>query len=241
MDWHRIRQLLCDARRFSEVDGGCSVIADTMMPSGGVIEIFMQPDHDLLTLHDGGAAFDELAREGREVRSLRGARNLLGEIGLRLTDEGTIFMDRVAIDKVAVGVAVLADASQRTAQYLLQHAVRQPRVRLDQRVKDTLMKRFPLGKSEYVFDGKRRQHVFDFGTSLDGKTLLVEAVTPELSSIGAAILKSIDAHSAERGNPWPILIYDSDDDWDSASLGLLSDNAHTMAFSNLASGNLVLA
>lgn len=241
MDWQQIRQALCDGRHFSSTARGYSAIADTMMPSGAVIEVFMQADHQYVTLHDGGAAFDELARHGREVRTLRGVRNLLREIGLRVTDDGTIFMDRVEPENVAGALAVIADASLRSAYYLLQHAAPLHRVRLDRRVKDILRLQFPNGRAEYSFEGKRRQHTFDFGFELDQHVILVEAVTPDITSISSAIVKSMDATNADRGRARPILVYDRDDEWNSADLGLLSDHGKAVAFDRLTQADWLLA
>lgn len=242
MDWQSVKAALCEGRRFTATARGYSVIADTMMPSGGVIEIFLQSDRELLTLHDGGAAFDELARNGLEARSLSGVRRLADEIGCRLNDDGALFMDRVPIGKIAGSVAVLADLSLRSALFLQQHAAKRRRSNLDARIQATLILRFPEGRANYIFQGRRRQHSFDFGYEAEGHTVLVEAVTPESATINAAIVKSMDSSKAEEGRAFPILVYDASDGWNSDALGLLAySGGRVLSIDYLREGDLLEA
>ena len=72
--------------------------------------------------------------------------------------------------------------------------------------------------------------------------MLVEAVTPESATINAAIVKSMDALSAEDGAAWPVLVYDSGDGWDSDKLGLLNyAGGSVMSFDHIGQGNLLEA
>lgn len=222
MDWQAIRQAICEGRRFEETQKGRSVVADTMMPSGHVIRIYMRADHDKLVLHDDGAAFDELAAQGREATSLSGVRHLLSEIDLRLDETGTIFMDRLDPANVAAGIAILADASLRAAQFMLARSRPRRGMALDKALQDRLRVAFPDGRPNFRFNGRSRQHKFDFGMARDGQTILVDAVTPDASSVNAAVVKTLDALRSTDEKARPILVYDAKDGWRSDMLGLLT-------------------
>lgn len=197
-------------------------MADTMMPSGHAIQIYMRSDHGKLVLHDDGAAFDELAAHGREAASLSGVRAMLSEVDLRLDENGTIFMDRLEPEKVAVGIAVLADASLRAAQFMLARSkVRRPET-LDRTVQDRLRVFFPEGRPNFHFHGRSRQHKFDFGVTTDAGTFLVDAVTPDASSVNAAVVKTMDVLRSTEERARPILVYDRNDGWKSGLLELLT-------------------
>lgn len=221
MDWQAVRHRICEGRRFQETQKGFRIMADTMMPSGHAIQIYMRSDHGKLVLHDDGASFDELAAHGREASSLGGVRAMLAEVDLRLDENGTIFMDRLDPEKVAVGIAVLADASLRTAQFLLARSkIRRPET-LDRTVQDRLRVVFPDGRPNFHFQGRSRQHKFDFGVATDAGTFLVDAVTPDASSVNAAVVKTMDVLRSED-QARPILVYDRNDGWKSGMLELLT-------------------
>ncbi len=242
MDWRAVKIALCEGRQFTETAHGFSVIADTMMPSGAVIEIFLQADHDVLRLHDNGAAFDEIARHGREATSMVGLRNLMSKSRLRVDDCGAIFMDRLAPEKVAVGVAILADASLRAAQFLTSHSKLHRRQPLDTRLQDALRLVHREGRKGWQFQGRHRQHRFDFGFMQDGRTVLVDAVNPDPSSVNSAVVKSLDAARADQGNARPVLVYDAADGWPSGLMNLLGiSGAECVSIDAVTSGHLLAA
>lgn len=241
MDWQLVKEALCAGRRFTHTQPGFSALADTMMPSGASIEIFMQPDHEFLKLHDNGAAFDELARTGREIRSTVGLRRLVEASGCRLSENGQIFLDRLEPEKVGVGFAILADCSLRSAHYLIEHSTIMKRVALDARVKEALLARFPDGRPNWTVQGAKRQHRFDFGVLLDGETVVVQTVTPDSSSISSAIVKGLDARAAPNTKVRPVLVYDADDHWSGENLAMLAYGGEPISADRAMQGRLSLA
>lgn len=241
MDWREIKAALCASRDFKQVRDGVSVLADTMMPSGLLIRIHMQLRDGLLFLHDNGAAFDELAQHGGECRSAGAVKRMLAASNFRLTAEGQIFRDAVHPREVGAGVALLADASLRAAHFMLAHCkvkVGQP---LDVRVTDALRRRFPNGTPKFRYDGQARQQTFDFGFDHDGQVVLVDAVSPDLSSVNSAIVKSLDAVRAPNSRARPILVYDEADHWPSDALTLLAMAGERVSFKRVAEGRLLVA
>lgn len=222
MDWAKIRRSICDARRFRITPEGMSLIADTIMPSGMIIRVHIQPDHNKFTLHDGGAAFDELARSGRAVSSMVGVRRLLAEINLRMTDDGEIFMDQVEEDQLGVAISVLADASFRAASFLAAHSKAQRASPLDRQLRDLLRLRHQNGVSNTRIQGRNRQHKFDFSFETRGQTIAVDAVTPDITAINAAVVKTLDVLQSPDRLVKPVLVYDADDNWNSALLNTLA-------------------
>jgi len=220
MDWQSIKAAICEGRHFTVADQECHVLSDVIMPSGGAIRVHIQPRMDFLYLHDGGAAFDELARHGIVTRSLRGVQAMMRETNFRMDSDGLIWRDRVPLERVAVGVALLADASYRAVTYMMARAPMRSAEPLDQRVKSTLHHRYPAGRPNFTFQGKNRQHTFDFGLTVDDRTILVEAVTPDSSSVAAAIVKALDAKEASP-NVTPLFVFDPADHWASGNLNML--------------------
>ena len=191
------------------------------MPSGGLVWVTIQARGDLYTAHDGGAAFDELARQAAEVSSFVGLRKMLSETNFRLTDDGVIWCDGLSQEAVADCASFVGDASLRAAQYLLANSSVPGGARLDSRVKDALRLRYPEGHPDFVLQGLNRQHTFDFGVTLRDEIIVVQAVTPEAGSISAAIVKGLDATKAPNIRVRPVFIYDPADDWGSDRLNML--------------------
>jgi len=241
MDWHEIKETLCAAREWTPVQDGYRVLSDTLMPSGGLIYVYIQMRGGHLFMHDDGAAFDEIARMGAEMSTASGVRRLLSETNFRLTPKGEICRDGIAPTDVAVGISLVADASLRAATFMLARAkvrIGQP---LDSRVKAALRQRFPGGTADFRFDGKAKQQKFDFGMEVDGETILVDAVSPDISSVNSAIVKSLDAKSAPNSRARPILVYDERDRWHADAMNLLGMAGERMEFKRVAEGLLKAA
>ncbi|WP_294189031.1 hypothetical protein [uncultured Sphingomonas sp.] len=240
-DWARIKTAICEGREFALTDAGCRVLADTMMPSGALIYVHMQLRGDRIFAHDGGAAFDELARHAAEITSLRGVRQHLKETGFRLTDEGFVWRDGVEVADAAVGISLVADASFRAAQYMLAHAKLPSVPPLDRRLIEGARARYPSGHANYAVQGKNRQHTFDFGVPLGDRLILLQAVTPDSSSIASAIMKGLDAKEAPGSNVVPLFVFDPADRWQSGSLSMLDFGGTALELDAVVEGHLPLA
>lgn len=241
MKWEQIRAAICEGRNFTVTDQEACVRSDIIMPSGHVVSVHMQLRQDELFAHDGGAAFDELSRHGMDVSSLQGVRRMLDKTNFRLTDDGLIWRDRCDPREAATLVSLVADASLRAAQYLLSHARFPASQPLDQRVKNTMRARFPAGRVNFQVQGKNRQQMFDFGVSVDGRTFLIEAVTPDAGSVSAAIVKGLDATQAPGANVVPLFVYDPADEWKSGSLNMLSFGGTGVSIDRISNGPLPIA
>lgn len=241
MDWQSIQRTLCAAREFAQVHDGYRVLADTLMPSGGLIHVHIQMRDGVLSMHDNGAAFDELALYGAELKSNVGIRRFLGETAFELTNDGTIFRHGIAPEDVAVGVSLVADASLRAANFMLSHAKIQTGQPLDVRLKAAMIRRYPSGRANFKFDGKARQQRFDYGLEIDDQVVLVEAVSPDLSSVNAAIVKSLDARNSIAARARPILVYDERDHWPADALNLLAMAGERVSFKSIDGGQFKIA
>jgi hypothetical protein len=241
MDWESIRKAICDGRQFSSNEQGARVLSDIIMPSGGMVFVNLQFRHGSLFGHDGGSAFDELAKHGMEVGSMMGVRRMLAKTSFRVSDDGLIWRDRVDPASASLLVSLVADASLRAAQYLLARGRFSTAAPLDQRVKDTMRRRFPGGRTNFAFQGKNRQQVFDFGIVVEGKTVLIEAVTPDSASVSAAIVKGLDASQAPGANVIPLFVYDPSDEWKSGSLNMLQFGGTGISIDRISEGSLPIA
>ncbi|USA40247.1 hypothetical protein NCF86_03575 [Pelagerythrobacter marinus] len=222
MDWQDIQRRICDARGFALTDRGCRVLSDVIMPSGHAVHIHMRPRGDALLVHDGGAAFDELVIHGVSIPDLRGVRTMLAKTNYSVSDDGLIFVDHVPVESVGTIIAFVADASLRAADFMLKKARPHLEIKLNRRLQDTLRLKIPNGRPDFVFQGRNRQHKFDFGFERDGETVLVQSVTPDSASVNAAIVKSLDALDAEEGRAHPVLVFEEGPGWKSDLMNLLA-------------------
>ncbi len=241
MDWQLVKSIICDGRGFS-VDGNtCQVLADTLMPSGALIHIHLQAKTDHLMAHDGGGAFDELSRHAVDIRSLRGVRAMLSEVGFKVSDSGVIYRDRFPVEKAHDAICLTADASFRAASFMLAHGKVSGNVPLDRKLQDAMRARFPHGHANFTFAGKHRQHKFDFGFEDHGKTVLLQSVNPEQSSISSAIVKGLDATASGESNVVPIFVFDPADEWSSGSLNMLALGGRQVEIGAIQRGELLAA
>jgi hypothetical protein len=239
-DWQAIRTAICEGRRFALTEQGAKVMADTIMPSGMAINIHIEQRASGLFLHDGCAAFDELARHGLGFSKDGLLAGMLRKTNFGVS-EGMIFRDKVAMTNIAVGIAITADASFRAATYMLENAD-SPKVKaLDVRVRDALRLRYPMGRPNFVVEGKNRQHTFDFGVVLNGETVLVEAVIPDAASINAAIVKALDVAQSDTIKARPVFVYDPLARWKSGQLSLLNLGGRSIEAGQLESATPLLA
>ena len=193
-------------------------------------------------MHDNGASFNELACNGASIKSSAPVRRMLAETGFYLTDDGLVCRGGFDPSDVGVGVAMVADASLRAAQYMLAHSKVKVGSPLDVRVRDALRRRYPEGMTHYRFTGKARQQTFDFGFEHDGETVLVDAVSPDISSVNAAIVKSLDAKGSTIARARPILIYDERDNWPSDTMNLLKmSGSERLSIQRVQDGRLLAA
>ena len=82
----------------------------------------------------------------------------------------------------------------------------------------------------------------DFGFDHEGETVLVDAVSPDISSVNAAIVKSLDAKQAATGRARPILVFDERDNWPTDAMNLLAmAGGERMSFQRVASGRMLEA
>lgn len=241
MDWQGVKSAICEGREFSVEADGCRVLSDTLMPSGALIYIHFQARTDHLMAHDGGAAFDELARHAVQISGMRGVRDMLSETGFQISTDGTIWRERFSVAEAPVAVSLVADASVRAAAYMMSRGKVRTAPPLDERVRSAMKERFPQGRSNFEFSGRHRQHKFDFGLIDDNRTILVQAVNPEQSSIASAIVKGLDAQAVEGTNVIPIFVFDPADHWSSGSLNMLGLGGRRVEISAISAGNLPLA
>src|SRR5690606_14850305 len=102
--------------------------------------------------------------------------------------------------------------SLRAANFMLAHAKVKTGQPLDVRLKNSLIRRYPAGRADFRIDGKARQQKFDFGIQTDSEVIVLDAVSPDLSSVNAAIVKSLDALQSPDVRARPILVYDDEVD-----------------------------
>ena len=207
-----------------------------LYPSNSVVTVVVEGGVDAFRVHDDGRAVDEFMSAGTPMFSGAGSiRHIARQQGLDVSEAGVIRSPLVSFDQLPGTIVLVANVSKDVANYMLDRF--RPRPRRDLRVvlEEILDHQFPKEwRQEARMPGRsNKPHRFDFAVNLPrGRTLLLDAVAPEASSINAAVVAHLDVRQAERPNVEQRIIYDDDLRWSAQDLNLLSVGARTVPLSS---------
>lgn len=221
--------------RIEAKDGLVQVPTTCLYPSNSIVTVFVEPKMDGFIVHDDGRALDEFEASSLTVGEPRRVLSqAVRKTGLTVSSAGAIVSRRLQFDEVPGAIAIVANASRDAARYLLDHA-RAPKRNFRGSLESELDRRFPnLWKRDTRVPGESTKlHRFDYSVDLPGeRTLLVDAVVPDASSINSAVVASLDVTQARNHQIELRIVYDDHVRWTSADLSLLRVGARTVPFSS---------
>jgi hypothetical protein len=204
-------------------------------PSNGVVSVVVENGADTYLVHDDGAALDELdAAAGVVAHPLAVMRAAIHRLGVRVSDAGVIFAPLASGNELAASIVIVANASKYAAHRLIDSMAPRPRrhFRLDlERLLEAEFGKNTLHR-ETAISGAHKPHKFDFVVTIGGqRQLLLDAVTPDASSINAAVVAHLDVKQANVPTVVQRIVYDDEEQWKAEDLSLLSVGAPVVAFS----------
>ena len=217
------------------VDGGVRLATHCLYPSNGAVNVRVIGGKDTFVVSDEGGAVDDALASGLSVdRAARMIAGIARRNGLRFED-GAIASPPVPLSDVQAAILLVANSSKQAAHWCLDNIKIAPPSRnfrellrefLDARYRTEIQHRAPiLGKSN-------KQWHFDHLLHARGdRTVLVDPVINEASSINARVVANMDVRSLEDPRIIQRIVYDDREEWRSSDLSLLSIGARVVPFS----------
>ena len=208
-----------------------------LYPSNGFVKVAIEGGATTWRVHDCRGALDEYMAIGSVTPpNLGAARHIARRQGLSIDVAGRVVAPLVSADRLISAIIMTANVSKEIAHHFVERF--RPEFHRDLRsvLEELLERRFPheMRREETVVGHSNKQHKFDFSVRLPHeKRLLLDAVTPEASSINAAVVAHLDVAAANLPGVFQRLVYDEDARWKSSDLALLTVGAKVVSLKRL--------
>jgi hypothetical protein len=217
-----------------EQDGRVLVPTHCIYPSNGVVTVVVEGGASRFKVHDDGAALEELdATAGLVAYPIAIMRSATRQQGLEVSDAGVIFSPLIDIDDLPAMISLVANASKEAAHRLIDSMKPRPRRNFRLELEKLLEAEFghiALRRSSPV-SGLHKPHRFDYVVHIsEQRRLLLDAVTPEASSVNAAVVAHLDVRQAHLSDVVQRIVYDDEEKWRAEDLSPLSVGAPAVAF-----------
>ncbi|RYH57420.1 MAG: hypothetical protein EON54_11845 [Alcaligenaceae bacterium] len=222
------------------VQAGQRVIVPTFStyPSNSVVQVFIEGGQDTFLVSDGGGAIGTLHGAGGGGHDASPLRMLVLQARgkpFRVNKSGWIYMSPVSRAELTYAVGMVAEHSLRMAELLLRNFKPEPHhdFRQDLSLKFQLRFREAFTSGERLLGASNKLHKFDYVIrAAEHRTLVMDAVVPDSSSINAALVSHLDLKLSGQTGIRQAIIYDDHQDWKSSDLALLRVAAPPIAYSS---------
>lgn len=213
---------------------GFRVYTTCLYPSNEVVQVIVRGGVNEFTVSDDGGAIAAIEAAGVELMAGdKSLRKYIHVQGLRV-EHGAIISPKVSAEQLPVAILLVANASQEAAYRELESRKLKPNRNFKHMVEKLLLQRFPdrTEKQLVVVGESTKQYKFDYGVrSADGRVLLVDAVTPDYSSIASAVLANLDVRNLKDDHFVQRIVYDDREPWKAEDILLLHNGAPTIPYS----------
>ncbi len=218
-----------------EQDGRVIVPTHCLYPSNGVITVIVEGGVSSFRVHDDGAALDELEASSGIIANPMGImRSATRRHGVHITDAGVIYSPVLGVNELTAAIVLVANASKEAAHRLIDGMRPRPRrnFRFElEKLLESEFGRMPVRRSSPIV-GAHKPHRFDYVVIVsEQRQLLIDGVTPDSSSINAAVVAHLDVKEAKLPNVVQRIVYDDGEAWKAEDLSLLSIGAPAVPFS----------
>jgi hypothetical protein len=217
----RLRSGLQTLGPIKRVDDVIRVTTHCMYPSNGLVTVTVRAGLHSARVSDEGAAFSEAVSAGiTTFPADKYASRIIADHGVKL-ERGVLYSPSVPLDAVPATILVVANASKEIAEWLYRNA----KFKVERDFKAALTKllhtTFDDKVQKKVVAGKRAEHSFAHVVSLDAKTIIIDPVLQDASSISTRVLSHLDVKQREDHNIIQRIVYDDYEPWTSDNLALL--------------------
>ena len=152
--------------------------------------------------------------------------------GLQM-DGGIIRSPSVNLDALPTAIALVANASKETAEWLFDHWKLERTRKFKEQLKELLKTQYNDVNQQSITGVSSKPHTFDNVIQLsNGKRLLVDAVIKDSNSMNSRVVANLDVKRAEHQSLVQTIVYDDEEDWGAADLSLLQvSSVPVIAFS----------
>jgi hypothetical protein len=218
-------------------EDGSRVIVPThcLYPSNDAVSVVVEGGTDTFSVHDDGGALEELDGAGGIVSyPIAIMRAATRRLGVEISDAGVIFAPLATGKDLTATIVIVANASKYAAHRLIDSM--RPRPRRNFRLELLRLLEAEFGRvklqRESAVAGAHKAHKFDFIVQVgEHRQLLLDGVSPEATSINAAVVAHLDVKQAKIPNMLQRIVYDDEEKWKAEDLSLLSVGAPVVAFS----------
>ena len=208
----------------TEIENGVRVNTHCMYPSSSFVRVAVLGAGESFTVSDDAGAFREAEQAGATLDfSDRKFSKTLHAQGLHMRN-GVIFSSPVSREMLPLAIAMVANASKETADWIFEHWNVARGVKFKDLLKGILKVQFPDVQEQHISGVSNKAHVFENVIQLkDGKRLLVDAVVRDANSVNARVVANLDVLRAAHAQLQQAIVYDdAQEKWGAAELSLLA-------------------
>jgi hypothetical protein len=229
-----VRDSMAGIARVETADDYVRLTTHCMYPSNGFVRVFVRLSGETAIISDDHGALNEAQSAGLKKPYDSQLRHVVRPFGAAIRN-GNVFR-MCAVSDISPIAIFVANASQALAHWLYTHQRIRPTRDFRALLTDMLERKFEsLVHKDVEIDGEHKRHRFANLVALpNGRRLIVDPVAPDAASINARIVAHLDVRNLRNPALEQRIIYDDTEEWEPASLSLLSVGANAVAFSNSA-------
>ncbi len=235
-DFRKVSEIV---ERFARVrEHGQYVVVPTFSfyPSNAMVKVFVEGEEDHYVVSDGGGALDTLhGAGGYAVPYSKVIGTLARRRNFKLSSEGWLISPRVDAARLTGAITETVELSKTCAEVLLRHFRVQEAADFRSAIDKHLEGRFhsAVSKRVHLPGASNKAHTFDYLVKLPhDRSLVIDTVVPDASSINAALVSHLDLKNAGRHDVAQAIVYDDSAPWKSSDLAPLRIAAPPIAYSS---------
>lgn len=222
--FEKITTALQRIQGMTEIENGVRVNTHCMYPSNSFVRVTVLGSGESFTVSDDAGAFREAEQAGATLDfSDKKFSKTLHAQGLHMRN-GVIFSDPVSNERLPLAIAMVANASKETADWIFEHWNVARGAKFKDILKRILQVQFPDIQEQHISGVSNKAHVFENVIQLkDGNRLLIDAVVRDANSVNARVVANLDVLQAQHAQLKQAIVYDdAHEKWGAAELSLLA-------------------
>ena len=208
----------------TEIENGARVNTHCLYPGSSFVRVTVLGSGDTFTVSDDAGAFREAEQAGATLDfSDKKFSKTLHAQGLQMRN-GVIFSGPVSREMLPLAIAMVANASKETADWIFEHWNFARGIKFKDLLKSILKVQFPDVQEQHISGVSNKSHIFENVIQLkDGKRLLIDAVVRDSNSVNARVVANLDVKRAAHARLEQAIVYDdAHESWGAADLSLLA-------------------